>query len=282
MNQLYCCVLMAQVRQVFFYGDCFSLPLITQLNYHPFIGVNYINHNQTLANVKIQWAPNGTMAQNSSWLALDPMAMEWNYKPSLGIDYITIKDIEEGEELFLDYGDIWEKAWKKYVKEWKPKRVWKSYLPAATLNKILANNALRTQKEQAERPYPKNVVLKCDLGATTDENLTNEREDVTYEPDYQPCRILDRYSDDLGTLYNVQIQLDGEGRRFTERFILRGNIEFFDLPYTNDLHLRPAFRHKIGLPIEMVPSIWRNKKSLQFVPSENKAGFQPNKNHDEL
>lgn len=272
---------MAQVRQIFTV-DSFLLRLITQKIYHRSLGINYINHNQTLANVKIQWAPNGTMAHNSSWLALDPMEMEWNYKPSLGIDYIAIKDIEEGEELFMDYGDIWEKAWKRHVKEWKPKKEWESYLPAATLNKILAKNALRTQEEQAERPYPRNLVLKCDLGATMDESLTNEREDMLYEPDYQPCRILDRYSDDLGTLYNVQIQLDDEGKRFTERFILRGNIEFFDLPYTNDLHLRPAFRHKIGLPMEMVPSVWRNKKPSQLAQSEKKAGFQSNEKHDEL
>jgi hypothetical protein len=49
-----------------------------------YVGVNYINHNASLANVRIQWAPNGTIGHNSSWLSLTPKEMEWNYKQSLG------------------------------------------------------------------------------------------------------------------------------------------------------------------------------------------------------
>lgn len=47
-------------------------------------GVNYINHNATLANVQLQWAPNGTIGHNSSWLSLTPNDMKWSYKQSLG------------------------------------------------------------------------------------------------------------------------------------------------------------------------------------------------------
>jgi hypothetical protein len=66
-------------------------------------GVNYINHNKTLANVKIQWSDNGTTTHNSSWLSMPPSEMIWNYRPSLGFDFIATKAIQQGKELFLDY-----------------------------------------------------------------------------------------------------------------------------------------------------------------------------------
>jgi hypothetical protein len=82
--------------------------------------VNYINHNQTQANVKIEWAPDGIISHNASYLDLKVSEMEGNYQTSLAIDYVALRDIEPVEELFLDYGDDFEKAWNNHVENWKP------------------------------------------------------------------------------------------------------------------------------------------------------------------
>ena len=234
------------------------------------VGVNYINHNKSLANVKIEWAPNGVLGHNSTWLSLAPDDMKWIYKPNLAIDYIAIKDIHEGQELFIDYGDSWEKAWKTYVNKWKPKKEWMSYLSAATMNKLLEKNLLRTQEEQESRPYPANLALKCDIQAESYEDYFPNNE-------YHLCTILNRYADSDGESgYDVRIQLDDEGLRFADRYLHRSGIKFFDLPYSNDLHLRPAFRHQIGLPNDMVPSRWKN------AASEEEFSSKRNDQNDEL
>jgi SET domain len=133
-------------------------------------GVNFINHNQTLANVQIRWAANGTTSHNSTWLTMVPSDMAWNYKISFGFDYVAIKDIEEGEELFMDYGDAWETAWWEHVQRWNkynpqsPSEQWSSsYQSAAQFNAQLLrdNEPLLTQEEQVLAPYPSNLLVGC-------------------------------------------------------------------------------------------------------------------------
>jgi hypothetical protein len=272
-----------------------------------YVGVNYINHNASLANVRIQWAPNGTIGHNSSWLSLIPKEMEWNYKQSLGtyahrdffsrtfswnftnqggsyfpivaIDYIATKDIEEGDELFLDYGPLWEMAWKEHVKTWKPRKEWSSYLSAATMNNLMANNPLRSEREQRETPYPENVMLQCDRA------MIPEIEYVGWVPinDLHPCTILERYEHESGgNSYKVRIHMNG-GTKIEEQHISREGIKFYDRPYTSDLHIRPSFRHRIGLPSDMVPSAWLDSESaLFFATKVQEPAPKPRAQTDEL
>ena len=145
-------------------------------------GVNYINHNQTLANVKIQWSKHGTLGQDDTWFKKAPHEMMVNndadidsgtattptklIKPHLAFDYIVTRDIQEDEELFLDYGIEWEEAWRKHQQHWNapPREDWISYVSATTLNRKFANDSqlyFRTVDEQAMDPYPSNVELRC-------------------------------------------------------------------------------------------------------------------------
>jgi hypothetical protein len=65
-------------------------------------GVNYINHNKTMANIRIQWAQNGLTSHNDSWLERRVEDFNWDFKIGLAFDYVAMRDIQEGEELFLD------------------------------------------------------------------------------------------------------------------------------------------------------------------------------------
>lgn len=78
-------------------------------------GIGYMNHNQTQANVKLQWSPHGQVAQNDGFFNKTPREMESVYTSSLGMDYVATRNIAFEEELFLDYGNKWEEGWQHHV-----------------------------------------------------------------------------------------------------------------------------------------------------------------------
>jgi hypothetical protein len=110
-------------------------------------GIGYINHNQTLANVKIQWSQDGASGHKESWLGKSPKEME-QYSSGLGFDYIATSDIQEGEELFLDYGNDWEQAWQDHISDWRPIQSWFDiYTNSYAWNEMMADTPLRTEEE---------------------------------------------------------------------------------------------------------------------------------------
>ena len=36
------------------------------------------------------------------------------------MEIVALRDIERGEEVYMDYGEAWEDAWEKHVANWKP------------------------------------------------------------------------------------------------------------------------------------------------------------------
>ena len=231
-------------------------------------GVNYINHNQTLANVEIRWAPDGMVSQNNSWFSLAPKEMEWNYSPNLAFDFIATKDISEGEELFLDYGRDWEEAWQKHVKQWKPKEEWFDHIDAATWNQYHAKKTLRTESEQQKEPYPENLSVQCHSTLVADETMDESLPLVFWEFDWAvsemgfPCLIMDRHDDEGLVTYDVIIEARDDAGVSTE--VVRGGvpreaISFLDRPYTTDMHLDSAFRHEIQISDDIFPSLWKDR-----------------------
>lgn len=249
------------------YGDNESTLLLCP--YGP--SVNYINHNQSLTNVEVRWAAHGTTAHNSSWLNLSPNEMMGNTKVSLGFDFVATRDIPEGTELFLDYGDTWEAAWLAHAQQWAaPRHEWLNYTSAAQMNKVLADDQLlRTQEEQQQDPYPSNLELRChsDLPNTVGLKWPMDEYGI-------PCRIRKRWHDEKTNrmVYDVEWtdeleeddeedgpdKLEHKTRIDTTRGVPREGIKFFDLPYTTDLHLKEAFRHEIAIPEHMVPAQWKD------------------------
>ena len=242
-------------------------------------GVNYINHNQTLVNVKIQWPPNGTSSHNSSWLSMEPSDMEWHYHPKLAFDFVATKDIEEGEELFLDYGDAWEAAWTKHAAQWKPNNDSKFYMSSDDWNQRTYNEALLTEEEQLNDPYPDNISIQChsmlawndEEAASLSDTLVVDNEETLpwVQQDFEwdaseyghPCLILERYEDDSQWTYDVILEVQDDSGSLSEEVfqhrVPRRAISFFDRPYTSDIHLSSAFRHEIGIPMEMIPALWK-------------------------
>ena len=262
-------------------------------------GINYINHNRTSANVKIQWAENGSTGHNSDWLSLPPELMMYNYAPSLAFDYVAIKPIREGEELFLDYGREWETAWQQHVDNWNPPEHWKDYLSSVQYNQLHGSDTVRTDEEQMEDPYPDNLQLRCHYKLAEDQwrqqwmkekGLNQNYLSWTNDEKGYPCSIVERKLLRKGKNGQQQadqqqeppspedfqydvimyiIEDDAETFEIEEEVevygVPREGLSFVDLPYSTDLHLLNTFRQPMGIPEDLMPQVWKNR--LEEIPS---------------
>jgi hypothetical protein len=266
-------------------NHCIGHPESTLLLFPYGLGVNYINHNSSRANVEIRWAANGTSGHDASWLELSPGEMEYQYSTHLGIDYFATKDIEKGEEMFLDYGDAWEQAWNNHVRSWSPSPGEAVY-SAAEWNDL--QEPLRIQEEQQSLPYPSNLQIRCHVHLRDHDwqrrNLGWARSGDDRFDDVAtfyglPCVVRDR--NDKDDTYVVELSQD----RFTflqlpsdfhinptRSGVPRDALFFADKPWTTDIHLISAFRHEIQLPERMMPDSWRNRVHLG---DRRQGGWQP-------
>eukprot|EP00980_Cylindrotheca_fusiformis_P003684 scaffold818_cov136-Cylindrotheca_fusiformis.AAC.50 len=232
------------------------------------LGINYINHNQTQANVKVVWSRDGITSHDDRWLSLSPKDMEKEYGGHLAMDYVATRDILQDEELFLDYGDLWEKAWQDHVKTWESRNVWSElYVNARAWNNLMGSTPIRTSLEAATDPYPANLQIRCHQDL--EEGYWRSLKISWLKWDYgYPCEILARTQDQQGqysykvrmtTETNSQYDVDSEP---PETLVIEGvpknAIRFFDVPHTTDLLLLGTFRYPIGLPEELMQAEWRN------------------------
>jgi hypothetical protein len=139
----------------------------------------YINHSRK-PNARVVWADETTPNHNADWLEGDIEFLKQQQAIGLSLNFVATRDIQPGEEVFIDYGPEWEKAWKKYVKEWKPPADSDDFVPASTLQKSTLQKGdllvpLRTIYEQEDEPYPENLAFYCHTDSFgTFEDLADE------------------------------------------------------------------------------------------------------------
>eukprot|EP00980_Cylindrotheca_fusiformis_P003666 scaffold818_cov136-Cylindrotheca_fusiformis.AAC.32 len=189
----------------------------------------------------------------------------------LAFDYVATRDIDEGEELFLDYGDAWEEAWQRQLAQWEKGP--ENYLSARGWNDGFRGFPIRTAEEAYYDPYPSYIQIRCHADLIEDDWGSISEwgpSDYGFE-----CQIVDRFSDEAGNeRYNVRLRTEALDRwdfDFEDSEILevggipRSAIRFFDVPFTSDIHLRGTFRHFIGLPEDMMQDVWRNRRRQDEV-----------------
>jgi len=98
------------------YGDPESQLLL--LPYSPM--VNYINHDGKAPNAKIRWPDerSSTLLLGrgpGEWLDLHPLDV-LDKSGRLMMEVVALRDIAEGEEVFVDYGSEWNDAWERYIR----------------------------------------------------------------------------------------------------------------------------------------------------------------------
>jgi hypothetical protein len=260
---------------------------ILLLPYAP--GVNFINHaNSEKANAAVRWS---NQAYEEEWLEMDPnLLLENPVTHGLVLEYVALRDILPGEEIFIDYGAEWTQAWEKHVSEWKPQD--KDYVPAHEYRRLHAEEPIRTQEEEASNPYPENLRTACYFGAM--EEISEDDEDsVEWSSDnfscLRPCVVKERYEEgeeDEGSLYTVVVypmgiavepeycqRIPEEGLTVTR--LPMSAVIVVDKPYSADIHMQSAFRHEIGVPADIYPEVWLTADSNpmgDFIPSPLKPG----------
>jgi hypothetical protein len=258
---------------------------ILLLPYAP--GVNFINHHSEMANAAVRWS---NQAYEEEWLELDPnLLFESPVTHGLVLEYVALRDILPGEEIFIDYGEEWTQAWEKHMSEWKPQD--KDYLAAYEYRRLHAEGPIRTQDEQSSNPYPENLRTACYFGAR--EDSTEDMDSIEWSPDnfscLRPCVVKERYEEgeeDEGSLYTAVVYPMGiavepdycqgipeEGLTVTR--LPMSAVTVVDKPYSTDIHLHSAFRHSIGVPADVYPEVWMAADSNptgDFIPSPLKPG----------
>lgn len=80
--------------------------------------VNYINHKSSSStsgdesdgpNVRVVWPEKEMIAHKPDWLTKDiHFLRDTTEKIGLSFDYVATRDIKKGDEIFMDYGYVWE------------------------------------------------------------------------------------------------------------------------------------------------------------------------------
>jgi hypothetical protein len=259
--------------------------------------VSYFNHDSSQPNVKVQWHSSKTYAtpltrrqehHHPELLELPPHIVAELHGKGLMFDYVALRDIEEGDEIYLDYGESWTKAWKEHESHWHKNQ--RDYHYESSLEYFSDHDTkiLRTPKEQMNHPYPPNIMFTCLYSDT----WNDPPEDVDYvEHHYfedendeciMPCTIESRYEKEIrdedtdeltiidvyrtklievsnhtDVLFDCLLVPDVEYEYFD---VPRDAIFVVDRPYTTDDFQPKAFRHEIQVPDGMYPDGWLEKK----------------------
>lgn len=235
--------------------------------------VNFINHDSVSPNVEIRWS-NFTGTQNN-WLKNSVEDLQKHSKTGLMFEFVALRNISSDEEVVLDYGREWEKAWDKHMREFSPSNESNNYMAASRFSN---EKVIRTQEEQRSNPYPDNIITSCKY-----DNVWNKRElefegeifersflqETDERSKLRPCLIISRDTLDGKDFYTA-IMLNGRGIRVGNEIPLgqihritnipRNAIELKDDAYSSDFHLKNTFRHSIGIPDKIFPSAWINLK----------------------
>lgn len=220
-------------------------------------------------NAKIQWA-SGWDPNTPLWLemSLDRMS-EVTAESSRGLSFevIATRDINKGEEIFIDYGSNWEDAWELHKDTWTPPEKGSRFGNYNPVEGLIGNILLRTVDELAKDPYPDNIVNSCfwyeyvEEGYDPNEMGYYMADDYIFEGDLKhsvslwECDVLKKISD---SHYEVRILRRREGKDDVLLTMFpRESITFIMKRYTSDQHLPGAFRHYIEIDDNIFPEQWK-------------------------
>mmetsp|Transcript_30821 Transcript_30821/g.47232 ORF Transcript_30821/g.47232 Transcript_30821/m.47232 type:complete len:605 (+) Transcript_30821:151-1965(+) len=252
---------------------------------------SYINHSPT-PNAAIRWTTANYSQHKEAWFNMSIEELKSVKNVGLVLEYVAIRDIADGEEIFINYGPEWEEAWKNHVGSWEPTPGSQHYLPASDFQH---DKIIKTEEEQEVDPYPENIMTTCSYHynprsvpaesvALPDETYaehvfyTGKDEDEfiqvlpwnrhvdTDTPLHvfeRPCILLGR--DDENN-YDVQLLNDLEWNDINEEVVVvitnvpREAVALRDAPYSTDANLPNAFRHEMRMSDAMFPERWKNLK----------------------
>jgi hypothetical protein len=209
--------------------------------------VNFINHNASRANAEIRWPrefPN-------TFLKKHPLEV-LDLSGKLLMEFVATRDIQEGEEIFINYGQGWEDAWIQHEREFHPS--------AQDKDVLTAQEYLKGNKDA---PLPDNLMNLCRFA-----NQEGDKEDECW----LPCTVGAKKKTKGETLFDVSYSRKDKAVADKTKFwscasqkkdwIDRVPAEYItvvDKMSSFDTQLEGAFRHEIGVPQGFFPSVWMQK-----------------------
>jgi hypothetical protein len=251
---------------------CFGHPTSKMLFVPTGSNAGLINHSDK-PNAKLVWSSHP--AHERHWLQLPPeeLVSANNRYIGLMMEVVALRDIAEGEEVFIDYGKEWNEAWSKHETEWNT-RIATGELPkewpirAVDMNSEYVSKPFQTLDELKQHPYPENIRLVAFIVLQHD-GATGTREDPRRweaPPAGKPfttehlvdCEVVDATTSADGLhLYTVRWTRNGE--TVFVKDVPHDTFTFVDQPGTSDQFTPSPFRHYIGIPDDIFPQgPWRN------------------------
>ncbi len=155
----------------------------------------------------------------------------------LMLEFVATRDIQEGEEIFLDYGRDWEDAWKKHVLQWEEERLDDKSKSDSRNNKRKLHTyaslfdeqtgVVKTHQEQQLSPYPENLFTSCYYNYSYRQHKNRNAKKIhkwemtnsTFlHSSLRPCIILDRHESFDGYGYGYDHDDYGDNRDDNESF----------------------------------------------------------------
>lgn len=270
---------------------CFGHPESTLLLLPMAPMVNLINHasDETKVNAFLQWSKHDHVFNDHH--LHDVPVQDWDTTsiPPMIMELVATRDIQEGEEILIDYGVDWEEAWQKFKQEWENKYLHsgtnaKWPLHALDLRPVYKKKPFPVDIKPGQAPYPQGVLTACFIQNVDDLpdgqprknsaglQITRWLSPTTFQEylgkNLVVCDLNDRkeVSDGAGALsynYTVMTRLkDSTVDKLIEvRDVPQSAITLVDRPYTSEIHTPSAFRRWISMEDQRFPQAWRNLRN---------------------
>jgi len=206
----------------------------------------FINHSKE-PNAKVVWSTDPVF-HNASLLK-EPVSIFDNiWSTKLSFEYIAIKEIYEGDEILIDYGDEWQEAWDNHVEKWKPVENAKTYISSQQLN---SNPSLPIPtEEENDTLFVDNLDAWCHFNKASlrEDDYVYEWREEDMENEYQVLSFIDRtyIAEDEDDSYVYKVVLMGEeDEEYIVENVPRRALSFSQQRYGSDFFIPQAFRHKM-------------------------------------
>lgn len=242
--------------------------------------VNFINHApRGKANVKIRFPDKELVAHKPDWLNRGPDFF-YNTREKIGLsfEYVALRDIKEGEEVFMDYGPAWEKAWEEHIRRWEPLQDSENYVHSSQWREPF----LRTRAELKTNPYPPNLHTMCISSYMNKDGELFFVQPFAKSSKRSYCDVMERRGNaTAGYIYDIFLRLageddhdsmgEGESSWVFVKDVKASAVSLTDHSFTTDWHLPNAFRHYIQIPDEIMPKAWQNGPDPFKMPEDEKV-----------
>ena len=250
---------------------CYGHPESNMLFFPAGAVASFINHSPR-PNAKLVWSTHPSNSKH--WFDLSPEQLINDDNRYLGLmmEVVATTDIEEGEEVFIDYGNLWQEAWQRHLSNWEQGKKFRK------IKKSWPVRALDLTQQYKNKPLsqkiPENILTKCFLVISKEvgEESANENGEKirvwtehktrhTFESaNLFDCSILEREEDKNGeSQYTISWTDDEDGSKTIVKHVPRRAIVFVDKENTGDQFTEMAFRHYIQIPDDIFPvGPWRD------------------------